>query len=123
MNLQQGIASARAEERTKARAEVQGELDLKVQDRDNKISDLLTQIDSLKRKAEQSSQQSQGETLEVALEHQLRSQFPFDLIESVAKGEFGGDVLQHVRDQSGQLLRKDSLGIEADQSLVGFMAQ
>jgi hypothetical protein len=106
LNLQQGIASARAEERTKARAEVQGELDLKVQDRDNKISDLLTQIDSLKRKAEQSSQQSQGETLEVALEHQLRSQFPFDLIESVAKGEFGGDVLQHVRDQSGQLCGK-----------------
>jgi hypothetical protein len=106
LNLQQGIASARSEERTKARAEVQGELDLKVQDRDNKISDLLTQIDSLKRKAEQSSQQSQGETLEVALEHQLRTQFPFDLIESVAKGEFGGDVLQHVRDQSGQLCGK-----------------
>jgi len=85
-----------------------------VQDRDNKISDLLTQIDSLKRKAEQSSQQSQGETLEVALKHQLRSQFPFDLIEPVAKGEFGGNVLQHVRDR---------LGNKTDQSLVRFMAR
>ena len=105
-DLQKGIAAARTEERAKALAEVQGDLDLKVQDRDNKISQLLTQIDSLKRKAEQSSQQAQGESLEVALEHQLRSQFPFDLIEPVAKGEFGGDVLQHVRDQSGQLCGK-----------------
>jgi hypothetical protein len=106
LNLQKGIAAAREEERAKALAEVQGDLDLKVQDRDNKIAQLLTQIDSLKRKAEQSSQQAQGESLEVALEHQLRSQFPFDVIEPVAKGEFGGDVLQHVRDQSGQLCGK-----------------
>jgi hypothetical protein len=105
-DLQKGIAAARAEERAKALAEVQSDLDLKVQDRDNKIAQLLTQIDSLKRKAEQSSQQAQGESLEIALEHQLRVQFPFDLIEPVAKGEFGGDVLQHVRDQSGQLCGK-----------------
>ena len=51
----------------------------------------------LQRKAEQGTQQAQGESLEIALEHQLRSQFPFDVIEPVAKGEFGGDVLQHVR--------------------------
>ncbi len=105
-DLQKGIAAARAEERAKALAEVQGDLDLKVQDRDNKIAQLLTEIGSLKRKAEQSSQQAQGESLEVALEHQLRSQFPFDLIEPIAKGEFGGDVLQHVRDQTGQLCGK-----------------
>jgi hypothetical protein len=105
-DLQKGIAAARAEERARALAEVQSDLDLKVQDRDNKIAQLLTQIDSLKRKAEQSSQQAQGESLEVALEHQLRAQFPFDLIEPVAKGEFGGDVLQHVRDPSGQLCGK-----------------
>jgi hypothetical protein len=28
------------------------------------------------------------------------------LIEPVAKGEFGGDVLQHVRDNTGQLCGK-----------------
>lgn len=93
LNLQQGIATARTEERAKAQADVQLQLDLKVQDRDNKIQQLVTQIDDLKRKAEQSSQQSQGESLELVLEHQLRTQFPLDLIEPVAKGEFGGDVL------------------------------
>ena len=104
--MQKGIAAARSEERTTALAEVQSDLDLKVRDRDNTIAQLVTQIESLKRKAEQSSQQAQGESLELALEHQLRAQFPFDLIEPVAKGEFGGDVLQHVRDQSGQLCGK-----------------
>ena len=33
-------------------------------------------------------------------------QFPFDVIEPVGKGEYGGDVLQHVRDQNGQLCGK-----------------
>ena len=106
LNLQRGIDAARKEERAKALAVVQGDLDLKVRDRDSKIAELLTQIDSLKRKAEQGSQQLQGESLEVALEHQLRTQFPFDLIEPVAKGEFGGDVLHHVRDHTGQLCGK-----------------
>ena len=29
--------------------------------------------------------------------------FPFDLIEPVGKGKFGGDILQHVRDHKGHL--------------------
>ena len=59
-------------------------------------------IEELKRRAEQGSQQLQGEVLELELENQLASKFPFDSIEPVAKGEFGGDVLQRVVSQSGQ---------------------
>lgn len=106
LNLQRGIAQGLAEARAQALKEAQAHLDLKVQDRENTIAQLRDQITSLQRRAEQSSQQAQGESLELALEHQLRAQFPFDLIEPVAKGEFGGDVLQHVRDQSGQLCGK-----------------
>lgn len=106
LNLQRGIAQGLAEARAQALKEAQASLDLKVQDRENTIAQLRDQITSLQRRAEQSSQQAQGESLELALEHQLRAQFPFDLIEPVAKGEFGGDVLQHVRDPSGQLCGK-----------------
>ena len=106
LDLQNGIAAGLAEARAKALAEAQAGLDLKVQDRDNTITQLRDQITSLQRKAEQSSQQAQGESLEVVLEHQLRAQFPFDLIEPVAKGVFGGDVLHHVRDHTGQLCGK-----------------
>src|SRR5690242_20642657 len=54
------------------------------------------QIDELKRKAEQGSQQLQGEVQEIELEGTLRAKFPRDSIEPVPKGEFGGDILQTV---------------------------
>jgi hypothetical protein len=57
--------------------------------------------EELKRKAEQGSQQLQGEVQELELENLLRLKFPFDSIEPVAKGEFGGDVLQRVVSQTG----------------------
>ena len=106
LDLQKGIAAGLAEVRSKAVAEAQAGLDLKVQDRENTIAQLRAEITGLQRKAEQGSQQAQGESLEIALEHQLRTQFPLDLIEPVAKGEFGGDVLQHVRDHGGRLCGK-----------------
>jgi len=40
--------------------------------------------------------------LELELENLLRAKFPFDSIEPVPKGEFGGDVLHRVVSQSGQ---------------------
>jgi len=60
------------------------------------------QIEDLRRKAEQGSQQLQGEAQEIELESLLRARFPRDLIEPVAKGEFGGDVLHHVLGPGGQ---------------------
>ena len=43
----------------------------------------------------------QGEVLELELEETLRTKFPFDIIEPVAKGEFGGDVVQRVASPMG----------------------
>jgi hypothetical protein len=60
------------------------------------------QIEDLKRKAEQGSQQLQGEVLELELETTLRTHFAIDGIEPVGKGEFGGDVLQRVVGPTGQ---------------------
>lgn len=54
------------------------------------------QIEALRRKAEQGSQQLQGEALELELESLLRARFPHDRIEPVPKGEFGGNVLHRV---------------------------
>jgi hypothetical protein len=59
-------------------------------------------IVELKRKADQGSQQTQGEALELELEELLRTNFPLDLIEPVAKGEFGGDIVQNVNSALGQ---------------------
>jgi hypothetical protein len=74
---------------------------LKDAEKDKQIADMLRQIEDLKRKAEQGSQQAQGEVLEVELENLLRKNFRYDDIQPVPKGIKGADVIQHVKTQLG----------------------
>ncbi|CDZ77615.1 hypothetical protein BN59_01899 [Legionella massiliensis] len=89
--------------RVNARKEAEDSLSLRIREREQTISSMQKQIEELKRKAEQGSQQLQGEVQELILEAMLQSKFPLDSIEPVPKGEFGGDVLQRVFAGSGQL--------------------
>ena len=75
---------------------------LKDLEKEKQISDLRQQIDELKRKAEQGSQQMQGEVLELELENILKTNFPHDQIEPVPKGVRGADVVQRVCNELGQ---------------------
>lgn len=88
--------------REKAKMESEEEQRLKVAEKEEIIAGMQRTIEDLKRKAEQGSQQIQGEVLEVELEALLRAKFPIDAIEPVPKGEFGGDVLQRVIGPMGQ---------------------
>lgn len=88
--------------RQKAKAEAEESMGMRVAEKEKTISDMQKQIEDLKRKAEQGSQQLQGEVLELALESMLRAKFPLDVIEPVGKGEFGGDVLHRVVNSVGQ---------------------
>ena len=82
--------------RDKAKKEAEEELKLKVMEKDQTITAMQKQIEELKRRAEQGSQQLQGEVQEIELETLLTAKFPRDTIRPVPKGEFGGDVLQRV---------------------------
>lgn len=88
--------------RKKARHDAEEGLKLRVSEKEEQISSMQRQIEDLKRKAEQGSQQLQGEVLELQLEDLLTTKFPHDKIEPVAKGEFGGDVVQKVVSPTGQ---------------------
>lgn len=79
---------------------------LKDAEKDKKLADMTRQIDDLKRKAEQGSQQAQGEILELDLESRLRSRFPIDDIEPIQKGVKGGDTLETVKSQLGHVCGK-----------------
>lgn len=79
---------------------------LKDAEKDKQLADMRKQIDDLKRKAEQGSQQNQGEVLELELEDMLKEEFVFDEIEPVSKGVKGGDVVQTVKTQSGRVCGK-----------------
>ncbi len=102
LTVEKRVQASVTEIRQKAKQEAEEELKLKVTEKEEQIASMKRQIEELKRKAEQGSQQLQGEALELALEKTLQTQFPMDSIEPVGKGEFGGDVLQRVCGPMGQ---------------------
>ncbi len=75
---------------------------LKDMEKEKKISDMEKLIEELKRKAQQGSQQTQGEVLELELEELLKREFPTDEIKPVPKGIRGADVIQTVLDRAGR---------------------
>lgn len=101
LTVQKQVQEELAGVRTKARQEAEDELKLKVSEKDQQISGMARTIEELKRKAEQTSQQARGEVLELELEDVLRARFPTDVIEPVAKGELGADVIQRVNGAIG----------------------
>lgn len=72
---------------------------LKQLEKDKTISDLQKSIEEMRRKAEQGSQQNQGEVLELDLENELRLEFPQDELSEVKKGQRGADIVQVVKNQ------------------------
>lgn len=87
--------------RAQAKRDAEEALQLKVAEKDHTIAAMQQKIEELKRRAEQGSQQLQGEVQELQLEDLLRGKFPFDSIEPVPKGEHGGDALQRVTGAGG----------------------
>lgn len=102
LTVEKRVQDGLTEVRTQAKKEAEDEQKLKVMEKELTITAMQKQIEELKRRAEQGSQQSQGEVLELELENLLRTKFPFDAIEPVPKGEFGGDVLHRVIGTGGQ---------------------
>jgi len=97
--IQEGLTVTRQQ----ARKEAEDELKLKVAEKEQTITSMQKQIEDLKRRAEQGSQQIQGEVQELELEALLRAKFPRDTIDPVPKGEFGGDAMQRVVGPLGQV--------------------
>jgi hypothetical protein len=88
--------------REKAKKEAEDEMKLKVMEAEQTIASMQKQIEDLKRRAEQGSQQLQGEVQELEIESLLNARFPRDTIQPVPKGEFGGDILHRVIGPLGQ---------------------
>jgi len=101
LTIQKRIGEGLDSERAKAKLEAEAALNLRVAEKDQLIASMQNTIADLKRKAEQGSQQLQGEVLELELESLLKAKFPFDGFDPVPKGEFGGDLVQRVVNASG----------------------
>jgi len=101
LTIEKRVQATQADIVLKARQEVEDSLKSQVSQKDAQIDSMARTIEQLRRKAEQGSQQTQGEAFELELESLLKSRFPLDLIESVGKGQFGGDIVQKVNGQMG----------------------
>jgi hypothetical protein len=103
LSVEAKVQESLADVREKAKVDAEQGLKSKLSEKEHQIVGMQRRIEDLLRKAEQGSQQTQGEAFELELESLLRSRFPRDLIEPVPKGEFGGDVLHRVLGHAGQL--------------------
>lgn len=102
LSVEKRVQDALGAVRDQAKKDAEEGLRLKVSEKEEQILSMQRQIEELKRRSEQGSQQLQGEVLELQLEVLLGSRFPLDILEPVAKGEFGGDLLQRVTGPTGQ---------------------
>jgi len=103
LTIEKRVQENLAVTRQQARKEAEDELRLKVSEKEQTIASMQKQIEELKRRAEQGSQQLQGEVQELELETLLKAKFPRDTVEPVPKGEHGGDVLHRVLGPLGQI--------------------
>jgi len=101
LETERTIAKERRRIWDEASSKVLEEHQVKDREKDQQLVEMRKQIDELKRKAEQGSQQAQGEALELELEELLRSTFRQDDVEPVSKGIKGGDVIQRVNSSTG----------------------
>ena len=104
--LELTVAREIDKERTRLVTETQERLAdehrLKDAEKERQLGDMRRQIEDLKRKAEQGSQQLQGEAGEGELESLLRANFPSDEISAIGQGVRGADVHQVVIDPRGR---------------------
>ena len=102
LEMKKKLADEESKIRNEARSKVEEEHKLKDLEKEKLILDLKKSLEEAQKKANQGSQQTQGEVLELEIENKLKSEFPMDIIEEVKKGQRGADVLQRVVDKLGR---------------------
>jgi hypothetical protein len=101
LTIERRVSANVSQIQQKARQEAEDQLRLKVAEKDQLIQSMQRQVEELRRKSEQGSQQLQGDAMEVELYQVLTERFDHDNLARVQKGEFGGDVLHRVVSPSG----------------------
>lgn len=97
------LDDAKKEIREKALVESAEQNHLKNKEKDKIIESLKKSLEDAQRKANQGSQQLQGEVQELDLEEILQRAFPLDIIEPIGKGVKGADVRQIVKTKLGNV--------------------
>lgn len=102
LEKQRQIDEERKKIKEKTEAELSEQFHLKEKEKEQIIESLKKSLEEAQRKANQGSQQLQGEVLELELEEILKREFPIDEIVPVGKGVKGADVVQIIKDKIGK---------------------
>lgn len=113
LSVQKKIEEERKQIQEAAAKKAEEDQARKLSEKDRIVEGLRKQIDDLRRKADQGSQQLQGESLELDLEDALRESFPADELNDVPKGVRGVDLVLGVRSPTGR--KAGSIAIEIKQ--------
>lgn len=103
LTIEKRVSEQLGTARVQAKKEAEDELKLKVAERESTILALQKKLEEAQRRAEQGSQQLQGDVSEVELRSLLAAGFPGDHLDPVPKGEFGGDLVHRVVSPLGQV--------------------
>jgi len=93
------VDSARAEAGSAVRIQLAQEHSAKEREKDLQLEGMRHQIEELQRKANQGSQQLQGEAGEQCLHERLQEVYPQDSFDPVPTGIRGADLVQFIRDE------------------------
>jgi hypothetical protein len=103
LEAERTLSQERERIRRTAQQQLIEEHQLRDAEKNKQLEDLRRQIDDLKHKAEQGSQQLQGDIQELELEQALRAHFPKDRIETIKTGVRGADILHTVVSDDGKV--------------------
>lgn len=102
ITIERGINAGLSAVKREARDAAEADSAARFKEKELLIEGMQAQVRILQQKAEQGSQQLQGEARELAIESMLIDGFPLDRIIPVPKGVRGGDVTQSVFDSAGR---------------------
>ena len=103
LNLEKRLANEQNRIRQDEQKKFEDQYKLKFLEIEKQNDDLKKSLEEARRKAEQGSQQLQGEVQELELEKILMQEFPYDEIKEVPKGIKGADAIQIVKNNSGKI--------------------
>jgi len=103
LEKQRAVDAAAKEIWSKAETTTREQLSFQIKERELTIESLKKSLQDAQRKAEQGSQQLQGEVAELELEKTLRQNFPTDEITEIKKGVQGADLRQVVKTSLGNV--------------------
>lgn len=106
LEMQKKLMEEEEKIRQEATKKAQEEQHSKIAEKDKQLQSALKEVEEMRRKLSQGSQQLQGEAFETEFEEILSRQYPNDKIQPVGKGIRGGDIIQEVWDSRGNYVGK-----------------